>query len=96
MGCTGCQLRAAGHRCSGHRPQLAREHDCPPHLLRRHARSSGDGLDHHSLERALAQVAEEQPGQEPLLGLGRAPEEGGKLVPANRLRARAGSSADPA
>ena len=44
-------------RGRGHRAEVAAQHQRPPHLGRRHAGGPGDGLDHHALQRALAQLA---------------------------------------
>ena len=44
-------------------------------LARPAARPPGDRLDHHPLERALAQLADQQAQQKVLLGLGRPPEQ---------------------
>ena len=84
IGCTGCiscepELRAApprpAERRRGDHPGIARQHHRPAHLARRQPGRLGDRLDHHPLERALAQLADQQAQQEVLLGLGRPPEQ---------------------
>ena len=70
--------------------QVAAQHQRAPHLGRRHAGRARDRVGHHALERALAQLAGEQPAQEPLL----AARSRARRAPASsragaRLRARA-------
>ena len=43
-------------------------------------------FDHDSLERALAELTEEEPSQKPLLALGRAPEEVSERIASRGLR----------
>jgi hypothetical protein len=93
------ELAQAGHTGGqggrGHRAEGAAQHEGPPHLGRRHPGRSGHGLDHHPLERALAQLAGEQPDQEPLLGRGRPREQLAHQPPPLGLRPGAGQAADP-
>ena len=91
----GQPVRALADRGRRHRPELAREHHRPPDLGDGEARGPRDRLHHHALERALAQLAEEEPDEEPLLGLGRAPEQRRELLAARSLRAGPGDARDP-
>ena len=59
-------------------------------------RGARDRLGHHAGQRALAQVAEEQPHEELLLGLRRAREELAQRRPPHGLGARAGRRPDAA
>ena len=63
----GQPFRALADRGGGHRPDLAREHDRPPDLSGGKVRGFRDRLHHHARERALAQLAEDEPDEEPLL-----------------------------
>ena len=52
---------------AGDRRQVAGQHRRAPHARGRHACRARDGLDEHAFERALAQLAEEQPDEKVLL-----------------------------
>ena len=60
--------RARDERRARDRAEVAREHRGAPHVADRHARRGGDRLEHHALERALAQLADQQADEEVLLG----------------------------
>ena len=64
-----------GERGLGHRRRRAAQHRRPAHVGQRHLGRLGDSVDHHALERALAQLAAEQAAQQALLGLGRPAEQ---------------------
>jgi len=59
--------------------QIAREHRRAPHRGDRYLRSGSNRLDHHALERALAQFAHQQADEEVLLGKRSAREQRAKL-----------------
>ena len=67
--------------------EVSCEHRSAPDGRDRHRSCLRDRVRHHAFERALAQLAEEEPDQEPLLGLGRAGEERGELFAPRPLRA---------
>ena len=73
------KLRQAGaapsQRGSRHRAEIAFVHRRTAHFGRRHAGRGRDRVDHHACERALAQLAHQQPQQEFLLVLGGASEQ---------------------
>ena len=71
----------------GGRPEVAGEHVGPPHRGDRDAGRLGDGVDHHAVERALAQLAAEHPHSSSLLGLGRPAEHVGEQRPPGRVDA---------
>ncbi len=52
-------------------PEIAREHRRAAHIAGRQLRRLGHRLDHHALERALAQFADQEAEEEILLRLGR-------------------------
>ena len=74
--------------------EVAAQHHRPPHVLGRHAGRPGDRVDHDALQRALAQLADQQLAQEPLLRRGRAGEQLSQQGPAGRLRPGPGLPAD--
>ena len=63
--------RAVRERGRGHGRDSAREHDRAAHVRGRQPGGRGDRVAHHAFERALAQLADEQPREEALLALGR-------------------------
>ena len=76
IGSTGCisrigerveRPRAAVERRARDRRDAAGEGRRAAHVRRRQAGRRGDRLEHHALERALAQLADDQPQQEVLL-----------------------------
>ena len=79
----------------GHRAEGPAQHQGPPHLGPGDPGGLGDGLDHHPLQRALAQLAREQADQEPLLGRGGPAEQLGHQPPPLGLRPGPGQPADP-
>ena len=79
-----------GQRHPTRAADVAAQHHRPPHHGGRHGRGLGDGVGHHALERALAQLAHQQPAQE--RGLGRAWP--GRTV-APRVSARAATDPGP-
>ena len=58
-----CLLSAAEGQ-GGDLRQIARQHRCSPHHRWGHTRRPGHRVDHDPFERALAQLAQEQPAQE--------------------------------
>jgi hypothetical protein len=86
---------ARGQGDLGHRAQGPAQHQGPPDLGPGHPGGPGDGLDHHPLQRPLAQLAREQPDQEPLLGRGGPAEQLGHQPPPLGLRPGPGQPADP-
>jgi hypothetical protein len=66
----------------------------PPDLLGRHTSRTRDRLDHHAFQRALVQLAGQQPGQESALGGGGPAEQVGQQPPAARLGAGPSYRAD--
>ena len=70
---------------------VAGKHRRPPHARRRNAGGLRHRVDHHSLQRALAKLAEEEPDEQPLLGLGRLREQLLELEPPRRFRAGSGN-----
>ena len=82
-----CQAgRALGQRDLRHPLQAACEHRRAANLRGRHACRLRDRLDHDALERALAELAVDDPAKEPLLRLRCAPEELVELLLAHALR----------
>ena len=81
---------AAGERLAGGLAEVAREHVGAAHLVERDAGAAGDGVDHHPVECALAQLAAEHTPQQPLLGRRRPGEHGGQQVAPPSRRARPG------
>jgi hypothetical protein len=81
---------AVGERDRGHGAEVAPQHHCALHVGARQVGRLGHRVGHHAGQRALADVAEQQRGQEPLLGLGRPREQVAHGVAARRLRAGAG------
>jgi hypothetical protein len=61
------RLAASAQRGGGHHAQRTAQHHGPADLRHRHVSGPGDGLGHHALQRALAQLAGQQANQEPLL-----------------------------
>ena len=76
--------------------QVAGEHRRPPDLGPRDAGRLRDRVEHHALERALTQLAEQQRPQEPLLPLRRTAEELGDLRLPECLRSLSRHRRDPA
>jgi hypothetical protein len=87
-------LRALAERRRRDRSELAGEHDRPPHLRGREVCGPRDRLDHDPLERALPELAQEEPDEEALLRLGRAREESRQLVAARGLGPRSRDARD--
>ena len=85
---------AGGQGGLGHRAEGPAQHHGPPHLGPGDPGGLGDGLDHHPLEGALAELAREQPDQEALLGGGRPPEQLAEQPPPLGLRPGPGQPAD--
>jgi len=83
-------------RRAGDRSEVRAEHQRAPDGRRRDLRGPSHRLQHQALERALPHLAGEQTAEEPLLVLGRPPEQLGECGSARGLRSRAGSRADPA
>ena len=71
-----------------------RHHRRLPHRRRRQRCRRRDGVDHQRLERALAELAEQQPHQEVAFRRGRAREQLGEDASALGLRARARDRSD--
>ena len=65
------RLDAPGHGGLGGDAEIAGQHVRPTHGVDRHAGRPGDGVDHHTVERALAQLAAEHAPEQALLGPGR-------------------------
>lgn len=81
------QLRdAAAERGRADGGQRAAQGQGPAHLGRGHVRGHGDRLDHHPVERSLAQLARQQPVQERLLLPGEGAEQLAEQLTARRLR----------
>ena len=74
---SGC---AFPHRHSRNGSQISREHRRPSNVSDRKPGRPCDRVGHHAFERALAKLAEEQPDEQPLLGLGRMREELGQRL----------------
>ena len=53
-----------GERDHGDAAEVARQHRGPAHERRGHRRGARDGIGHHAVERALAQLADEQAADE--------------------------------
>ena len=81
-------IGAAGQRSGRRRRGIPGQHHRPPHRLLGYVRGHGDGLLHHAVERALAQLARHQPPQELLLGPGRPREQRVDRRPAMRPPSR--------
>ena len=77
-----------------HLRELARQHERPAHLVRRHPGGGGERLGHEPGERSLAELAEDQPHQEILLLAGRADEEAGEEAASFGRGAGAGRGGD--
>ncbi len=76
-----CEPRDAfGERGLGHGRDRAREHDRAPHVRGGQVGGGCDGLRHHALERALAQLVRQQAREEVLLGRGRRAEQRAQRV----------------
>ena len=75
--------------------EVAAEHERAPHRGELDVRRLRDRVGHHARERALAQVAGQQPDEEPLLGLGRAGHEVAEQAAALGDGARARARPDP-
>ena len=86
---------ALGDRRRGHGPQIALEHQRPPNPRGGNPRRRGDPFHHASLERALPELAHQEPGQERLLGFGRAFEQRRELRAPGFLAPLAGSAPYP-
>ena len=84
----------AGERGRRHRAEVAAQHHRPAHVLDRDDRGLRDGVDHHPLQGALAQLADQQPAEEALLAGGGPGEQVGQQGPAGGLRAGARGAAD--
>ena len=84
--------RALVQRQRGGAAEVAREHRGAPDDGERHVGRLGDGVGHHPGQRALAQLAGEQPADEVRLGLGGAREEVGEQRLARRHRPGAGGA----
>ena len=74
--------------------EAAGDHRRAAHVGGRQPGGGGDRVEHHALERALAQLADEQADEEVLLGGGGAIEEGAQGGAARRGRALAGGGRD--
>ncbi len=74
-------------RHGSHRPA---QHHRPPQGGGGDAGGLGDRVQHHPVQRALAQLTGDQPGQQPLFGRRGAGEEGRELRAAGGLRTGAG------
>ena len=85
-----------GERDRGRLGQVAAERERAAHVGLRHLGGAGDRGGHHARERALAEVAEQQPGQEALLVRVGAREQRGERLAPGRLRAGAADRADRA
>ena len=71
-----CETRGTvPHRDLGDRRKVAREHRRASYGCGRHRCSLRDRVGHDALERTLPQLAEEEPDEQALLGLGRAAEQ---------------------
>ena len=84
---SGC---AFPHRHSRNGSQISREHRRPSNVSDRKPGRPCDRVGHHAFERTLAKLAEEQPDEQPLLGLGRMREELGQRLTSRSLRALPG------
>ena len=92
------RLDAAGERLAGGLAEIAGEHVGAADLVDRCTGSAGDGVDHHPIERTLAQLAAEHAPQQPLLDGRRAGEHADQQVapPTGRARPRLrGKVAEP-
>jgi hypothetical protein len=74
--------------------EAAGDHRRASHVGRRNVGGGGDRVDHHALEGALTQLADEQTDQEILLGGGRASEERTQRRRSRRRRPLAGADRD--
>ena len=88
------RLAPARHRRGRHRAQRAAQHHGPAHVRHRHLGRPGHRVGHHAFQRSLAQLAGQQPDQEPLLGLGGPAEQLADQGPPRRRRALSGYRAD--
>jgi hypothetical protein len=86
--------RSAGQACRGDRSKVAAQHRRAPYRGGGNLRRGGDGIGHHAGQRALAQLAGQQPTQERLLDFGCRREQSADQLGAPRLRALAGYGAD--
>ena len=82
-------VAALGERDRRDRREVAAQRQRAAHRGRGHARGPGHGVGHHARERALAQVAEQQPDEEGLLVRGRPAEQRRPAPRAARRRALA-------
>ena len=88
------RVRAAAERRLRDLAKIAGEHQRAPNSRGGKPRRLRDRLRHHALERALPQPSEQQAGEERLLRLRRAPEEGLELLAATSLRAGSANLCD--
>ena len=58
--------------------QVPGQHGGPPHVRRRESAGLGHRVEHHPFEGALAETSGQRQAQEPVLGLGRPPEQLGQ------------------
>ena len=89
------RFSTSGQRASGDRSHAAGDHRGAAHGLGRQIGGGSHGLDHQALERALAQLADQQSREECPLMLGSSREERGEHAPALGDRARAAGARDP-
>ena len=85
---------ASGQRDSRYRHQSTGHHRCPPHLGCGELRGLRDGVQHHPFQRALPQLADQQPNQKLLLAHGGVSKQLGEQLFAHRERAAAAGSRD--
>ena len=83
-------LLAGAKRDLGGLTQVARQHEGATQKRCRDAGAPGDGVGHDPLERALAELADQQAAQKQLLFLGRPRQERAQRVTASRLDTLAG------
>ena len=90
------RVDTAGERLQGGLAEIAGEHVGAADLVDGNAGPAGDGLDHHALQRTLAQLTAEDAPQQPLLDRRRPGEHAGKQVapraPSSPAPTRAASS----
>ena len=81
---------ALGEGDRGHRGEVAGEHGGPPHRRGGQRRGPSDGVGHEARERALPELAEQQPADQLGFGLGGRREQRGQAGAAGARRSRAG------
>ena len=89
------RLASLGEGDGRRREQVTRHHRRAPHRRDRHVSGARDRRRHHTLERALAQLAPEHADQEPLLAFGGAGEDRPEEIVTLPYRALADERGEP-